>query len=48
MDQFELVQDTSQFNEDFIESFNEKIDEEYFLEVHVQYPQKLHEIHNDL
>ena len=45
---FECIEDTSQFNEDFIKSYNEESDEGYFLEVDVQYPEKLHELHNDL
>ena len=28
--------------------YNEKRDEGYFLKVDVQYPEKLHELHNDL
>ena len=32
----------------FIKNYNEESDEGYFLEVDVQYPEKLHEIHNDL
>ena len=45
---FEWIEDTSQFNEDFIKNFNEESDEGYFLEVDVKYPEKLHELHNDL
>ena len=45
---FEWTEDISQFNEDFIKNYNEEIDEVYFLEVDVQYPEKLHELHNDL
>ena len=45
---FEWIEDTSQVNEDFIKSYNEDSDEGYFLEVGVQYLQKLHELHNDL
>ena len=45
---FEWIKDTSQFNEDFIKNYNEESDEGYFLEVDVQYPPKLQEIHNDL
>ena len=45
---FEWIEDTSQFNKDFIKSYIEKSDEGYFLEVDVQYPEKLHELHNDL
>ena len=29
-------------------SYNEKTDEGYFLEVNVQYPEKLHDLHNEL
>ena len=43
-----MVKDTSQFNEDFIKRYNEESDEGYFLEVDVQYLEKLHEIHNYL
>ena len=35
------------FNEDFIESYREESNERYFLESDVQYPEKLHELHND-
>ena len=45
---FKWIKDTSQFNEDFIKSYNEENDKGYFLEVDVQYPEKLHRIHNDL
>ena len=45
---FELMEDTSQFNKDFIKNYSEESDEGYFLEVDVQYPEKLHEPHNDL
>ena len=42
------IEDTFYFNEDFIKNYNEEIDEGYFLEADVQYPEKLHELHNDL
>ena len=45
---FEWIKDTSQFNEDFIKNYNEESNEGYFLEVDVHYPEKLHELHNDL
>ena len=45
---FEWIEDTSQFNNDFIKSYNEESDEGYFLEVDVQYPENLHNLHNDL
>ena len=34
---FEWIKYTSQFNEDFIKTYNEGTDEGYFLEVDVQY-----------
>ena len=45
---FEWIKDTSQFNEDFIQNYNEESDEGYFLEVDVHNLQKLHDLHNDL
>ena len=48
VNRFEWIEDTSQFNKDFIKKYNEESDEGYFLEVDVQYPKKLHELHNDL
>ena len=45
---FEWIEDTSQFNKDFVKSYNEESNEEYFLEVDYQYLEKLHERHNDL
>ena len=45
---FEWIKDTSQFNEDFIKNCNEESDEGYFFEVDFQYPENLHELHNDL
>ena len=45
---FEQIEDTSQFNEDFIKNYNKESDEGYFLEVDVQYSETLHELHNDL
>ena len=38
---FQWIEDTSQFNEDFIKSCNEESDDGNF-------PKKLHQIHNDL
>ena len=42
---FELIEDTSQINDNL---YNEENDEEYFLKVDVQYPEKIHELQNDL
>ena len=44
---FEWIKDTSQFNEDLIKNYNKESDERYFLDVAVQYFQKLHEVHKD-
>ena len=45
---FEWIKDTSQFNEDFIKNYNEESDERYFFKADAQYPEKLHELYNDL
>ena len=45
-DKFEWIKDTSQFNEDFTRTYNEKSDKRYSLEVDGQYTEKLHELHN--
>ena len=42
---FKWIEDTSQFNEDFIRNYNEESDEGYFFENDVQYPEKLHDLH---
>ena len=42
------VKETCQFDEDFIKSYNNDSDEGCFLEVDVQYPKNLHNLHNDL
>ena len=41
--EFEWIEHSSQ-----IKKYNEESDEGYFLEVQVQYPKKIHELHNDL
>ena len=41
---FKWVGDISQFNEDFIKSYNEDNDEGYFFEVDVEYLEELHDI----
>ena len=45
---FEQIKDTTQFNKDFIKIYNEESDKRYFLEVDVQYLEKLHKRHNHL
>ena len=42
------VEDISEFNGDFIKSYNDESDEGYFIEVNVQYPENLHKLHKDL
>ena len=43
----EWIKDTSQLNEDFIKKYNEESYEGNFLETNVQYPENLHELHNE-
>ena len=45
---FEWIEDTSPFNEDFIKNYNEESNEGYFLEIDVQYSENLHGLHKDL
>ena len=45
---FWWIEDISSFNEGFIKNYDEESDEGYFLEVDVQYPEILLELHNDL
>ena len=45
---FMWVENTCQFSKDFLENYNEHSDEGCFLEVDVQYLDKLYELHNDL
>ena len=44
VNKFEWIEDTSQFS--FIKNYNEKSNEGDFLEVDVQYPKQLYELHN--
>ena len=45
---FRRIGDTSQFTKDVIENYNKDKDDGYFLEVDVQYPKNLNNLHNDL
>ena len=45
---FKWVKDISKFDESFIKSCNEESDKGYFLEVDIQYPEKLHDFYKDL
>ena len=48
VNKFQWIEETSQFNEFFMKIYNEEIDEGNFLEIDVQWPKKLYELHNDL
>ena len=45
---FEWAENISEFYESFMKNYNKENDEGYFLEVDVQYPEKLHDLHNNL
>ena len=45
---FKWIEETFQFNKNFIKNYDEKSEEGYILEVEVQYPEKLYELHGDL
>ena len=45
---FKRIEDTSLFTVDFVQKYNEKCDEGYFIEVDVQCREKLYELCNDL
>ena len=45
---FNWVQKLSRFNEIFIKNYNENRDKEYFLEVDIDYPKELFNLHEDL
>ena len=44
---FGWVEETSQFNEDFIKFYNKNSDIGYFIEADVHYRKKLHELYNN-
>ena len=44
----EWIEDCSQFNEDLIKNYSKESDKGYFIDIDVQYTEKLHELHNDL
>ena len=45
---FKWVKNVSKIDEDFIKSYDEDIDKGYILEVDVEYPNILHDLHRDL
>ena len=48
VDGFELEENISKFNEDFMKNYNEDSNKEYVLTVDVKYPKNLHDLHSDL
>ena len=48
MGAFKLVENTPQFNIDFIKNYIENTNERYFLEVDIQYLEAFYDLHNDL
>ena len=48
VNEFKCVDNLSEFNEDFIKSYNEKCNEGYFLDADIPYCKNLHDFHNDL
>ena len=48
VNKFEWIEDNSQFKKDLKKNYNEGSDKGCSHEDDIQYPQKLHELHNDL
>ena len=48
VDGFEWLEDLSKIDEDFIKNYDENSDNGYILEVDVEYPKNLHDLHSDL
>ena len=45
---FKWIKDVTEIDEKFIKNYDEDNDKGYILEADVQYPKKLHDLHNDL
>ena len=45
---FQWIKDISQFNDDLIKNYNEKVIKDVFLKLMFKYTKKLHELHNYL
>ena len=48
LNDFRYIEHISGFDKSFIKSYNEEFNEVYFHIIGVQYPKKLHDLHNDL
>ena len=48
VDSFEWMEDLSKIDEDFIKNYDENSDKGYILEVDVDFPKNLHDLHSDL
>ena len=48
VDSFKWVKDLSKFNESLIKNYDENSDRGYILEVDVEYPEKLFNLHSDI
>ena len=45
---FEWMEDLTKIDEDFIKNYDENSDKGYILQVDIEYPKKLHDLHSDL
>ena len=45
---FEWLEDLSKIDEDYIKNYDKDSDKEYILEVDVEYPKNLYDLHSDL
>ena len=48
VDGFKWMEDLSKIEEDFIKNYDKDSDEGYILDVDVEYPKNLHDLHSDL